>query len=157
MRCGEPRGQPFTPVKGLACLLGLVLAAWAADYATPAGQFPALRRPGAASILPGGRVVLPLGELHATGPGPFGLAVSPNGRTVVTANGGPQRFSFTVLEKGKQRWEVRHLLAPRDRDPDAGEDDWRSVFMGLAFAGDRDLYASEGNSGRVRDDRSFHR
>ena len=30
------------------------------------------------------------------------------------------------------------------------EDDWRSVFLGLAFGAGGELYASEGNSGRVR-------
>ncbi|MEO7653022.1 MAG: hypothetical protein ABIZ80_21380, partial [Bryobacteraceae bacterium] len=47
------------------------------------------------------------------------------------------------------------MVAPRkEKDApgtDADDDDeWRSVFMGLAFEGERTLYASEGNSGRVR-------
>ena len=135
-------------------LLALLAAAAmpAADYSAPAGLRPAIRRPGAATIIPGGRIIQPAGELHATGPGPFGLAVSPDGRTVVTANGGPQRFSFTVLERGKEgRWNIRHWLAPKDKEPGAEEDDWRSVFMGLAFGDNHTLYASEGNSGRVRE------
>lgn len=126
----------------------------AAEYTAPAGRAPVMRRPGAASVIPGGRVVDPAGAQHFTGPGPFGLAISPNGRTVVTANGGPQRFSFTVLEREKEkdtRWRVRHLVAPREKELDAEGDEWRSVFMGLAFANDTALYASEGNSGRVRE------
>jgi hypothetical protein len=42
------------------------------------------------------------------------------------------------------------VAAPQKGDPEAENDDWRSVFMGLAFSGDRDVWASEGNSGRVR-------
>src|SRR5258706_4325834 len=112
---------------------------------------PALRRPGAASILPGGRIIAPLGVQYITGPGPFGLAISPRGRTIVSANSGPERFSLTVLERDKgQRRLVRHIVAPGKKDIGDESDDWRSVFMGLAFDGERTLYASEGNSGRVR-------
>ena len=123
----------------------------AAEYSAPAGARPAIRRPGAASILPGGRVIAPLGVQYITGPGPFGLAISPKGKTVVSANSGPERFSLTILERDKgQHRLVRHLVAPAKKEEDAESDDWRSVFMGLAFAGERDLFCSEGNSGRVR-------
>ena len=123
-----------------------------ADYRTPAGEQLAIRRPGATTILPGGRIVTPYGEQHATGPGPFGLAVAPDGNMVVTADGGPNRFSLTVLERiDNARWQIRSMRA-RERDDKAAkdEDDWRSVFMGLAFDGTKDLYVSEGNSGAVR-------
>ena len=140
----------------LLLVLASALRLTAAEYAAPAGRVPVARRPGAASVIPGGRVVDPPGVLHFTGPGPFGLAISPDGKTVVTANGGPQRFSFTVLERAKDtgtRWSVRHVLAPREKEPvREGDDDvWRSVFMGLAFAGDNTLFAAEGNSGCVRE------
>ncbi|HZT29030.1 MAG TPA: hypothetical protein VFA33_04055 [Bryobacteraceae bacterium] len=134
-----------------------LLPLWAASYSAPAGIRPAVRRPGAASILPGGRIIAPLGRQLRTGPGPFGLAVSPNGRTVVTADSGPDRYSLTLLEADRSgQWQVRHLVAPRrlrEDDKDRGEredDEWHSVFMGLAFSGNRAVYASEGNSGRVR-------
>jgi YVTN family beta-propeller protein len=133
-------------------LSGIVLAQ---SYTAPAGIRPAMRRPGAAGILPGGRIIAPVGIQQITGPGPFGVAVSNSGRTVVTSNGGPDRYSLTVMERGaKGPWSVRHLVAPRaprgspDRGLDEGE--WRSVFMGLAFSGEKAVYASEGNSGRVR-------
>jgi DNA-binding beta-propeller fold protein YncE len=110
-----------------------------------------MRRPGAESILPGGRIIAPLGRQYPTGPGPFGLAISPNGGIVVSANGGPQRYSLTVLRKDKGSWRPRQLVAPRPKTPEEKiADPWRSVFMGLAFESDRSLYASEGNSGKVR-------
>jgi len=122
----------------------------AQSYSAPAGIRPALRRPGA-SILPGGRVIAPLGEEYVIGPGVFGLAVSASGKTVVTSNTGPGRNSLTVLERDKSsHWEVRQLLA---RSPEALDQfdaaDWRSVFMGLAFSNDHAAFASEGNSGRI--------
>jgi DNA-binding beta-propeller fold protein YncE len=123
----------------------------AADHRPPAGNELASRRPGAISILPGGRMVEPLGRHFTTGPGPFGIAVSPDGKRVVTADGGPNRFSLTVVETEDGR--IHSVKAKRRGDPDDDgddDDDFRSVFQGLAFDGERDLYASEGNSGRVR-------
>jgi YVTN family beta-propeller protein len=115
------------------------------EYRTPAGTQPARRtEEGAGSILPGGRLLSPYGTEFTTGPGPFGLAISPGGGRVVTANGGPDRFSLTFLEGSTLR---TIKVGKRDNDDD---DDWRSTFMGLAFAGEDVLYASEGESGRVR-------
>ena len=103
-----------------------------------------------ASILPGGRVIAPFGEEFASGPGAFGLAVSPGGRLVVTSNTGPGRNSLTVLERQRNGWDDRQILArSRDGMDAVDPDDWRSVFMGLAFDRDRGIYAAEGNTGRV--------
>jgi YVTN family beta-propeller protein len=128
----------------------LAVAAFSYDYRAPAGNLPAVRRPGAASIIPGGRVISPLGIQHQTGPGPFGLVVSEGGKYVVTADGGPRRYSLTILRRTRDRFEKEHVVAPRDRESAGDDDDWRSVFMGLAIDGDDRIFASEGNSGRVR-------
>ena len=118
-------------------------------YCAPAGIRPAARRAGA-SILPGGRVVAPYGDEYPIGPGAFGLAIGPSGRTVVTANSGPVRYSLTVVERAAgNRWQARQLVA---HAPDALEPrgaGWIGVFMGLAFASDHAFFASEGNSGRI--------
>jgi YVTN family beta-propeller protein len=133
-------------------LLAVALCAAAEDYRPPAGTRPAAKRPGGESVLPGGRIVSPLGRQFQTGPGSFGLAISPDGEMAVTANGGPNRYSLTVLDKSGEQWQVRHLTARRKgEEKQSDEDDWRSIFMGLAFAGDRRLFASEGNSGRIRE------
>ncbi len=125
-----------------------------ADFRPPAGTQTASRRPGATSILPGGRMVDPIGRNFATGPGPFGLAVSPSGKWIVTSDGGPNRYSLTGL--GREGGQLRPFTISgksRDADDDGGDDDdedFRSVFQGLAFDGDNDLYVAEGNSGRIR-------
>jgi YVTN family beta-propeller protein len=143
---------PFAWRLTAAFLSGLSLLAQ--SYSAPAGIRPAIRRPGAAGILPGGRVIAPLGQQHLTGPGPFGIVVSASGRTAVTANGGPDRYSLTTLERDRKGpWSVHHIVAPKPAkgsEADESEDQWRSVFMGLAFSGERNVFASEGNSGRVR-------
>ena len=130
----------------------LFLAEIAAAASPPAGTRPAHRSDSGLSILPGGRQVTPLGEQFYTGPGPFGLAISPNGKTVVTADGGPNRYALSILENS-DRPAIRHLITARRRranDPEGDDGDWHSVFMGLAFDGDKTLYASEGESGRIR-------
>jgi YVTN family beta-propeller protein len=122
--------------------------AWAQSYSPPAGNRPASRRLDA-SVVPGGRLVSPEGQQYPTGPGPFGLALSASGKTLVTANLGPDIASLTVLERGKT-WEVRQLQAEPNRQgrpPD--ENVWRSVSLGVAFSGERTAFVAEGNSGRV--------
>ncbi len=135
-------------------LITIVAACLHAEhYSAPAGTRPASRRPGAESVIPGGRMIAPTGLQYLTGPGPWGLAVSPNGRTVVSADGGPGGYSLTVLKKDKDSWLTTRYVATTRRDKDEkkdDDDDWKSVFMGLAFDGEKTLYASEGNSGRVR-------
>ncbi len=98
-------------------------------------------------MLPGGRLLTPAGERFTTGPGAFGLAVSDSGRFAVTADGGP-RFALTIVDN--TTGSTRQLL-PKTKDEKAdADDDWRSVFMGLAFDGESRIFASEGEPGRVR-------
>ena len=139
-------------MKAICVLLGLASCALAADYRTPAG-FQRTRRTedGLGTILPGGRLLSPYGTEYTTGPGPFGLTVSPSGNRIVTANGGPDRFSLTVLEKTGSDWKARQIpIAPKKAEKAEAGDEWKSTFMGLAFDGDDTLYASEGESGEVR-------
>jgi DNA-binding beta-propeller fold protein YncE len=141
----------------MKALFLLALSASLAFAQPPAGDRPAQPSASGTSVLPGGRLITPLGEQFFTGPGPFGLAISPSGQFVVSADGGPNRYALTILEN-RESTTAKHLYAARKRsrgddadDRDADEDpDWHSVFMGLAFDGERTLYASEGESGRVR-------
>lgn len=135
--------------------LALLLAAAvgclpAADFRTPAGPRNAARtEPGPGTILPGGRLLSPYGAQFTTGPGAFGLALSPDGKRAVTANGGPDRFSLTFLEASTDQWTARTVaIGRKSKGEDA--DDWKSTFLGLAFDGPNLLYASEGDSGQVR-------
>jgi DNA-binding beta-propeller fold protein YncE len=142
--------------------LTLALAAAAAFGQMPAGNRQAERADSGTSVLPGGRLITPLGEQFFTGPGPFGLAISPSGQFVVSADGGPNRYALTVLDNralgSRESPAVKHLHTARKRSrgedaddaDDAADPDWLSVFMGLAFDGERTLYASEGESGKVR-------
>src|SRR5579884_4149477 len=139
-----------------AALAGCVAlaSAMAAEFRAPAGTRPAIRtEAGPGTILPGGRLLTPYGTQFTTGPGPFGLAISPDDRRVVTANSGPDYFSLSFLEEDGGAWKIRNVHAPAKRDEDDhtdSDDEWHSTFMGLAFESDHVLYASDGESGRVR-------
>src|SRR5262245_1512538 len=127
------------------CAVGSLLSAQ--SLGAPAGLRPAHRQPNA-SILPGGRVIMPIGEIHVTGPGPFGLAVASQGRTVITGNTGPGKNSLTILDQEKSgKWNVNQWnlrsgppeFEEKAGDKEDGEDGLgsrRGVFMGIAPAGD---------------------
>ncbi len=140
----------YRNLSALLMLSALCVCAWAQHYATPAGERPAIKRLGAESILPGGRIVTPLGRQFSTGAGPFGIALSPNSRRVATADGGKDRYSITVLNEAGNTMRRSRFDAPRSRTPEGEKNDWRSVFLGIAFDGNGRLYVSEGNSGQVR-------
>lgn len=124
----------------------------AATYSAPAGMRFAVRRPGAVSILPGGRVLAPTGIQQVTGDGPYGLAISPNGKVAVTANGGSHRRSLSILRRTSEKWITKHVTA-LDGEPDAEEQEDvtpRTAFIGLAFEGNGSVYVSDGDSGSIR-------
>ena len=136
-----------------SCALFLSLAATALGQ-PPAGVRPAHRDDSGSAILPGGRAVTPLGDQFFTGPGPFGLALTATGDFAATADSGPNRYAISLLDN--RTAVIRHLQTARSRrdDPADSEPDddpnWHSVFMGLAFDNGHTLWASEGESGRVR-------
>ncbi|HMI65498.1 MAG TPA: hypothetical protein VK517_05655, partial [Cyclobacteriaceae bacterium] len=54
----------------------------------PAGdQFTAIHRDGA-TVIPNGRIITPTGKQITVAPHPFGLTLSPDGSTIITANSG---------------------------------------------------------------------
>ncbi len=129
----------------------LICTLEAAEYRAPAGNQPPIPRVGAESVLPGGRMIAPVGRQFSTGPGPFGVAVSPKGRFVVTADTGPQWVSVTVIEHDERGRYRKHLLrAPREGTEEAKRDTWRGVQMGIAFRNENEVFVSEGEYGLVR-------
>jgi len=58
--------------------------------------------------------------------------------------------SITIVESDKSgRWQARQWNARNPDDPGTLEADWRGVSTGLAFAGERSIFVSEGSSGRI--------
>jgi YVTN family beta-propeller protein len=103
-------------------------------------------------VLPGGRLLRPYGVQIETGPGPFGLAVSPRG-IIATADIGYERFGITIIDPpGKSPWRARQIWArtPGSTAPELAEPDWKQVTSGIAFDSDKSIWISEGESGRIR-------
>ena len=75
--------------------------------------------------------------------------MSAGGHLVVTADGGPNRYGLTLFDDRAAQPLTSFVVRSR-RAGDADEEDWHSVFMGLAFDGEAALFASEGESGRIR-------
>jgi DNA-binding beta-propeller fold protein YncE len=142
----------FSRVFAATAVFSAVLAG-DVDFHAPAGsRYPLIGTGG--SVLPGGRLLRPLGTVIPTGPGPAALAVSRNG-TVATADAGPERCGVTIVEPpGKGPWRQRHLWArtPHSRVPELADPDWRSVANGIAFDDSgKAIWVSEGDSGRIRE------
>lgn len=121
-------------------------------HTPPAGIRPA-RTGRAVSILPGGRVISPVGEQYLAGRNPVALAVSPSGETVVTVNRDRRGSSLTVIEHDKS-WAVRQLPAPTSRygidlSERANDVPWTNLSGGLAFSGEHSVFLSEGTAGQV--------
>ncbi len=119
------------------------------NLSAPAGDRPAEINPNGATVLPSGRLITPAGVQVTVEPHPFGQALSPDGKTLVTANIGSWPFSLSVI----RNLDSKHPTV--DRIPrvaplkDSGIES-STVNLGLAIANDnRTAYVSEGDSGRI--------
>ena len=117
------------------------------SLSAPAGNRPAQINPNGETILPSGRLITPLGKQVKVAPHPYGLALSPDGKTLVTVNSGTKPFSVSILTGlDSQQPQVAQIPPALD----STDDDPESVFLGAAIAPDnRTLYVSEG---RQRED-----
>jgi len=127
------------------------LPASAADFHPPAGDNYALVG-ASGTVLPGGRLLRPFGAQIETGPGPFGLAISPRG-IIATADTGYERFGITIIEpQTNHPWRVHHIWTrtPHSTAPEIADPDWKQVTPGIAFDSEKSIWVSEGDSGRIR-------
>ncbi len=99
------------------------------------------------TVLPNGRIITPRGRQFVVSPHPYGLVLSPDSSLAVTANGGIQPFSVSIITDilGDQP-KVRQI--PEGFDSEEGV--LESVYMGLAVSPDnRTLYVGGGQEGKV--------
>ena len=99
------------------------------------------------TVLPNGRYITPLGRTVKTAPHPYGLALSPDGTTVVTANSGTEPLSITIIRNIlKYRPDVQQV--PPGAETDKGV--LASVFMGLAISPDsKTVYVAGGQTNKI--------
>lgn len=139
-------------VTALATLI-IVLSSFAAEFRVPAHDYMPQIRDGIA-ILPGGRVLRPYGKQVLTGTGPFAIAVSPSGKTIVSANvgissaTGINRPSLTVIIPGRNDtpWNLTDLAAEPEQPRNRG---WQGLTTGLAVVSDGSAWVTEGDTGRI--------
>jgi DNA-binding beta-propeller fold protein YncE len=99
------------------------------------------------TVLPNGRLITPAGTQVGVAPHPYGLALSGDGKTLVTVNSGTAPFSVSILT-GLDTPQPTVAQIPPGFKP--GDDDPKSVYMGAAISPDnRTLYVSEGNNGGI--------
>ena len=110
----------------------------------PAGQRYTTVDTQGTSVLPNGRLIKPYGKTWRVAPHPFGLALSPDGLTAVTANSGISPISISIIQGiGGSKPRIRQI--PEGARSDAGV--LESVFMGLAIPSSNDrVYVAGGKA-----------
>src|SRR2546426_11601094 len=98
------------------------------DLRAPAADRPTKIDPGGETVLPNGRLITPRGIQVKVAPHPYGLALSPDGKTLVTANSGTAPFSFSIITDVGSRDPKVVQVPPGYKSPGAEPD---SVYMGL--------------------------
>jgi len=97
----------------------------------PAGdRYTRVNREGE-TVLPNGRLITPLGKQILVAPHPFGLTLSPDGKTIITANSGVGPFSISII-KDFNSSAPSITQIPETLDPEKGL--LEAVFMGLAVS-----------------------
>ena len=99
------------------------------------------------SVLPNGRFIEPAGKSILLAPHPYGLIISPDGKTAVTANSGTSPISISIIRNiDSENPEVQQI--PPGASTDKGI--LASVFMGLAISPDNNLvYVSGGQENKI--------
>lgn len=88
------------------------------------------------TVIPNGRILTPAGKSIVVAPHPFGLTLSPDGNTAVTANSGTNPLSITIVRNIlSENPEVQQI--PPGPSTDKGV--LASVFMGLAISKDNSV------------------
>lgn len=145
-------------MKKVICILGIILLSACSSHnnsnthplwviSAPAGnQFTKIDKNGT-TIIPNGRFITPAGKSIVTAPHPFGLTLSPDGNTAVTANSGINPLSITIIRNILSNHpEVQQI--PPGASTDKGI--LASVFMGLAISPDNQaIYVAGGQENKI--------
>jgi YVTN family beta-propeller protein len=99
------------------------------------------------TIIPNGRFLTPRGRQISVAPHPYGLVVSHDGNTVVTANSGTNPISISIIRNVlSENPQVQQI--PPGADTDKGI--LASVFMGLAISPDNQIvYVAGGQENKI--------
>jgi len=99
------------------------------------------------TIIPNGRFIEPAGKIYMLAPHPYGLKVSPDGKTAVTANSGTSPLSISIIRGIDTDSPVVQQIPP---GPATERGVLASVFMGLAISPDNEkVYVSGGQENMI--------
>ncbi len=99
------------------------------------------------TIIPNGRIVAPAGKSIVVAPHPFGLTISPNGNTAITANSGTGPLSITIIRNILAKNPEVQQIPP---GPKTDKGVLESVFMGLAVSNDNSVvYVAGGQTNKI--------
>jgi len=113
----------------------------------PAGdQYTIINREGT-TVIPNGRLLTPMGKQITVAPHPFGLTLSPDGKTIITSNSGTGPFSISIIKDyGSINPVVKQI--PETVNPEEGL--LEAVFMGLAISPDGNkVYVAGGQQNKI--------
>ena len=116
-------------------------------FTAPAGNAMTVKNPDSISVIPNGRLISPMGRTFEVAPHPFGIVLSPDGKTAVTANSGTNPLSITILRNlDSSQPDIQQI--PETNFTDEGV--LASVFMGLAVSPDNhQVYVSGGQENKI--------
>jgi DNA-binding beta-propeller fold protein YncE len=99
------------------------------------------------TVIPNGRIVAPAGKSIVVAPHPYGLTLSPDGNTAITANSGIRPLSISI---------IRNILSDNPEvqqvppGPATDEGVLASVFMGLAVSNDNsEVFVAGGQENKI--------
>ncbi len=99
------------------------------------------------TIIPNGRIVAPAGKSIVVAPHPYGLTLSPDGNTAVTANSGTGPLSITIIRNILSDTPTVQQVPP---GPSTDQGVLASVFMGLAVSNDnKTVYVAGGQENKI--------
>ncbi len=114
---------------------------------SPAGErFVSIDQTGE-TVIPNGRLLTPSGKSIVVAPHPFGLTLSPDGNTAITANSGINPLSITIIRNILSENPEVQQIPP---GPSTDEGVLASVFMGLAVSNDNStVYVAGGQENKI--------
>lgn len=117
------------------------------ELSAPAGDRPAKIDPTGETVLPSGRLITPLGTQIKVAPHPYGMALSPDGKSLVVVSCGNKPYRFSIVTDLASPHPVVTQVPPTTSGAD---DDPESIFLAAAVAPDnRTVYISEGDNGLI--------
>lgn len=111
-----------------------------------ADQYTKIDRQGT-TVIPNGRLITPAGKQITVAPHPFGLTLSPDGKTIITSNSGVGPFSISIITDYNSGSPIVKQI-PETLNPEKGL--LEAVFMGLAISPDNQkVYVAGGQQNRI--------